>query len=79
MPAYLPSDASVGIYNGRMYPWSIGDDVNEKYWHLRRAAMLYDVPETPMKFTGAGASIAQLRLYPRRQHAGGAGLLRHCV
>ena len=55
MPAYLPSDASVGIYNGRMYPWSIGDDVNEKYWHLRRAAMLYDVPETPIEITGAQA------------------------
>ena len=44
--------ASVGVYNRRMYPWSIGDDVQEMYWHLRRAVMLYDVPETPLEISG---------------------------
>ena len=55
MSAYLPPGASVGVYNRRMYPWSIGDDVQEMYWHLRRAVMLYDVPETPLEISGPEA------------------------
>ena len=55
MPAYMPPGTSVGIYNDRMYPWAMGDDIQQKYWHLRHAVMLYDVPETPVEIAGAQA------------------------
>lgn len=65
MPAYLPDDAVVGVYNRRLYPWSIGDDLNTAYWQLRRMAMLYDVPETPIEIAGPEACVLLNYLFTR--------------
>jgi aminomethyltransferase len=53
--AYAPMGTLVGVYNRRLYPWSIGDDVTANYWTLRRNAAMYDVPETPLEIAGPDA------------------------
>ena len=40
---------------GRLTPLSLGNDKTEEYWLLRKSVALFDVPERPVEFTGAGA------------------------
>ncbi len=55
MPAYLTDQAILGIYSGRFYALGlVGDPVGD-YWHLRRKAVLYDVPERPIEIAGCDA------------------------
>lgn len=49
---YGTPDTILGIYARRFYPLSDGSDPTEKYWTLRRKAMLYDVPERPIRIEG---------------------------
>ncbi len=53
--AYAKPGTLVGVYNRRLYPWHLGDDVVANYWTLRRAAAMYDVPETPLEIVGPDA------------------------
>lgn len=53
--AYATPETIVAVYNRRLYPWTIGDDVIANYWHLRRAVAMYDVPETPIEIIGPDA------------------------
>ena len=41
-----------GVYAGRYFPMSIGEDPIEKYWLLRQKALIFDVPEKPIEVTG---------------------------
>ena len=41
-----------GVYAGRYFPMSIGEDPIEKYWLLRQKALIFDVPEKPIEITG---------------------------
>ena len=41
-----------GIYAERYFPISIDENIIEKYWLLRRKALLFDVPEKPIEITG---------------------------
>lgn len=52
---YAVANATLGVYNRRLYAWTLGDDVTATYWTLRRRAVLYDVPETPIEITGPDA------------------------
>ena len=52
---YAVANATLGVYNRRLYAWTLGDDVTATYWTLRRKAVLYDVPETPIEITGPDA------------------------
>ncbi len=52
---YVTDDAVFGVYAGRLYPLSLGDDPVEGYWRLRREAALFDVPERPLEITGPDA------------------------
>ena len=52
---YATEDAVFGVYAGRMYPLSLGDDPIDGYWRLRRQAALFDVPERPLQVEGADA------------------------
>ena len=36
-----------GVYAGRYFAISIGEDAIEKYWLLRQKAVIFDVPEKP--------------------------------
>lgn len=44
-----------GIYAGRFFPIYMGEDPVEKYWTLRRKALIYDVPEKPVEISGPDA------------------------
>lgn len=41
-----------GVYAGRFFPVFNGEDPLQKYWVLRRKALLYDVPEKPVEISG---------------------------
>ena len=52
---YATDDTVFGVYGGRLYPLSLGDDPIEEYRHLRRRAALFDVPERPLQIEGPDA------------------------
>lgn len=60
---YAGEDVVFGIYAGRMYPLSLGSDVVDDYWHLRRQAALFDVPERPLLVEGPEAERFLDRLF----------------
>ena len=44
-----------GVYAGRYFPMSIGEDPIKKYWLLRQKALIFDVPEKPIEISGPDA------------------------
>lgn len=44
-----------GVYAGRYFPIFLGEDPIEKYWTLRRKALIFDVPEKPIEISGPDA------------------------
>jgi aminomethyltransferase len=52
---YANPDMVLGVYAGRFYPKSIGDDTAEMYWALRCKVAMYDVPERPVQIEGPDA------------------------
>ncbi len=55
LECYETPDMVYGVYAGRLYTKSSGDDPVEKYWALRRTAAMYDVPERPVEISGPDA------------------------
>ena len=41
-----------GVYAGRYFAMSVGEDPIEKYWLLRQKALIFDVPEKPVEISG---------------------------
>ena len=41
-----------GVYAGRYFPMSLGEDPIQKYWLLRQKALIFDVPEKPIEISG---------------------------
>ena len=56
----------LGVYAGRFYPKSIGDDPAERYWALRCRAAMYDVPERPVQIEGPDALPFMERVFARK-------------
>lgn len=54
---YAESETTFGVYAGRFYPSSNGEDVEQMYWTLRRKSVLYDVPERPLEISGPDAAV----------------------
>lgn len=44
-----------GVYADRYFPIYLGEDPIQKYWTLRRKALIYDVPEKPVEISGPDA------------------------
>ena len=44
-----------GVYAGRYFPMSFGEDPIKKYWLLRQKALIFDVPEKPIEISGPDA------------------------
>ncbi len=59
-------DTIFGIYAKRLYPVSLGEDVIDHYWKLRRGILLYDVPEKPIEIKGPDAVALLERAFTRR-------------
>ncbi len=62
---YGTPDTVFGVYARRFYALTLGDDPVEKYWTLRRKAMLFDVPERPIEIHGPGAVALLERVFTR--------------
>ena len=60
------AETIMGVYAGRYYSTSNGEDVDETYWTLRRKAVLYDVPERPVEISGADVVPFLERIFSRR-------------
>ncbi len=41
-----------GVYAGRYFAMSLGEDPIQKYWLLRQKAAIFDVPEKPVEISG---------------------------
>tara|TARA_E500000075_G_scaffold87001_1_gene78577 strand:- start:415 stop:1608 length:1194 start_codon:yes stop_codon:yes gene_type:complete len=55
-----------GVYAERFYPISLGNDVEEMYWSLRRKAVMYDVPEKPIQIEGPDAGKFLDKIFSRK-------------
>ena len=63
---HIGPDAAFTVYSGHMSPGYLDGDVEAEYWHLRRQATLFDVPEHAIEFVGPDAARFLDRLMPRR-------------
>ncbi len=54
-----------GVYAGRFVSFSV-DDIDEKYWALRRKAVMYDVPERPVEISGPDVVPFLEKIFARR-------------
>ena len=52
---YETPDMVRGVYAGRFFTIYNGEDPVQKYWTLRRKALMYDVPEKPVEISGPDA------------------------
>ena len=52
---YDNPDMIRGVYAGRFFTIYNGEDPVQKYWTLRRKALIYDVPEKPLEISGPDA------------------------
>ncbi len=52
---YDSPDMVRGVYAGRFFTIYNGEDAVQKYWTLRRKALIYDVPEKPVEISGPDA------------------------
>ena len=52
---YDSPDMVRGVYAGRFFAIYNGEDPVQKYWTLRRKALIYDVPEKPVEISGPDA------------------------
>ena len=52
---YDSPDMIRGIYAGRFFTIYNGEDPTQKYWTLRRKAIIFDVPEKPLEISGPDA------------------------
>lgn len=64
-PRYTGPETVLGVYAGRFYPLTNGEDAVAEYWTLRRKAVLYDVPERPLDIEGPDALALMERLFAR--------------
>ena len=62
---YHHDDVLYGVYNKRLYPLSCGYDVNSHYEHLITNACMYDVPETPLRFSGPDVVTFMEKIFTR--------------
>ena len=75
-------NALYGEYADRLVLLSMGNDVVEEYWKLRKSAGLFDVPERPVEIKGQDALKFLNRMFTRpvdklRVGRGSYGLLCH--
>ena len=65
LSSYITPETVLGVYSGRFFPLSIGEDPVDAYWNLRRGVALFDVPEHPIEISGPDALPFLNRLFCR--------------
>ena len=54
-----------GVYAGRYFPMTVGEDPIKKYWLLRQKALIFDVPEKPIEISGPDTCLLYTSPSPR--------------
>ena len=65
LPRYDSADNIRGIYAGRFFTIYNGEDPVQKYWTLRRKALIFDVPEKPLEISGPDAQPFLEKIFSR--------------
>ena len=55
-----------GVYAGRYFAMSLGEDPIQKYWLLRQKAAIFDVPEKPIEISGPDAATFLEKIMTRK-------------
>ena len=55
-----------GVYAGRYFAISLGEDPIKKYWLLRQKAAIFDVPEKPIEISGPDAATFLEKIMTRK-------------
>ena len=55
-----------GVYAGRYFAISLGEDPVQKYWLLRQKAAMFDVPEKPIEISGPDAAVFLEKVMTRK-------------
>ena len=55
-----------GVYADRYFAIYLGEDVEQKYWTLRRKALIFDVPEKPLEIAGPDALALLEKVFARK-------------
>ena len=76
---YDNPDMVRGVYAGRFFSIYNGEDPLQKYWTLRRKALIYDVPEKPLEITGPDAVPFLEKIFSRNISTLKDGRGRYCV
>ena len=63
---YANSATVLRLAAGRFFAHYNGEDIASTYWVLRRAAVLYDVPERPLEISGTDAVAFLDRIFTRQ-------------
>ncbi len=69
----------MGVYAGRFFPLTNGDDPVEQYWALRQKCALYDTPERPIEVSGPGAAALLDRVMTRSSASLRVGVGRYVL
>ena len=76
---YDNPDMIRGIYAGRFFTIYNGEDPLQKYWTLRRKALIYDVPEKPVEISGPDAVPFLEKVFARTISTLQQGRGRYCI
>ena len=76
---YDGPDMVRGVYAGRFFTIYNGEDPVQKYWTLRRKALIYDVPEKPVEISGPDAVCFLEKVLSRRVATLGEGRGRYAI
>ena len=76
---YDNPDMIRGVYAGRFFTIYNGEDPVQKYWTLRRKALIYDVPEKPVEISGPDALPFLEKVFSRKVSTLAEGRGRYCI
>ena len=76
---YDRPDMVRGVYAGRFFTIYNGEDPVQKYWTLRRKALIYDVPEKPVEISGPDVVPFLEKVLSRRVATLGEGRGRYAI
>ena len=76
---YATPEIVMGVYAGRFFAMTNGDDPVEQYWALRRNCALYDTPERPIEVSGPDAVALLNRVMTRPSETLRTGVGRYVL
>ena len=79
LECYASPEMVRGIYAGRFFTIYMGEDLIQKYWTLRRKALIYDAPEKPVEISGPDAVPFLETVLARRIHTLKTGRGRYAI